>query len=555
MQRPSVMNRWRRYAAFYRGAGWWLLASAALSTAQSLVVVPTALLVKYALDVTIPAHDPGGLGWIVTGLFALYVLNAACTLASRHIALTTTKHAIASIRQHAVDALYTTPLDAVDGAGAALHNTIVNDTERVDVMSNAILAQLVPAIAIGAALTVWLSAINLRLFATVLPAIPLALLANRLMRGAVRRHVAHFRETFETFSGRIWHALRTIELTMARQAGDQERERTYTAIQTLRIVSGRMAWLSTAYGAVQGGLAAITGLAVLFAGGRAVANGTMTVGDLASFYVAIAWLAAQTGVALSVAPVIASGDDSLAEVMRWLERDRRLPYGGERIVAFDGRVTIDRVTFAYGDRTVLRDVSLDVPAHGSLAIVGANGAGKTTLMSLVLGLRRPDTGMVKADGIAYDELDLAALRRSIGVVLQHSPLLDATVRENLVYGTPDATDDDVSMAAACAAAGDFIERLPRGYDTMVGEGGVRLSGGERQRLALARALVGRPALLVLDEPTTHMDAATAAALVRNVRALPHRPTILITTHDHALAAACDAILQLELNPDGPRSVC
>ncbi len=202
------------------------------------------------------------------------------------------------------------------------------------------------------------------------------------------------------------------------------------------------------------------------------------------------------------------------------------------------------MSFAHDTRALFEDVSIDLPAHGSLAIVGPNGSGKTTLLSIVLGLRRPSAGTIFADGVPYDELDLARLRRSTGVVLQHAPLLDATIRENLAYGCPAASADEIAGAARAATADEFIARLPAGYDTVVGDGGVRLSGGERQRLALARALLGRPPLLLLDEPTTHLDAATAAALVANVRALPHRPTIVITTHDAALAASCDETLGL-----------
>jgi ATP-binding cassette subfamily B protein len=180
-----------------------------------------------------------------------------------------------------------------------------------------------------------------------------------------------------------------------------------------------------------------------------------------------------------------------------------------------------------------------------LALSGPSGAGKTTLVALLLGLRRPDEGRVLVDGVPLDELDLPALRRQIGVVLQDPFLAAGTVRENIAFGRPDASGADVSAAATAATAAPFIEALPAGYDTPVGDEGSLFSAGQGQRIAIARALLHRPRVLMLDEPTTHLDRALVAQLMDNLTKVEPRPSILVVTHDAWLCERADRAVELE----------
>jgi ABC-type bacteriocin/lantibiotic exporter with double-glycine peptidase domain len=179
-----------------------------------------------------------------------------------------------------------------------------------------------------------------------------------------------------------------------------------------------------------------------------------------------------------------------------------------------------------------------------IVILGPNGAGKTSLASLILGIYRPDAGALLADGVPYDELDIRALRMAFGVLLQDPVILPGTVTENIAYGRPDAPAAEVERVAALAGADGFVARLPDGYATDVGVDGGRLSGGQRQRIALARALLAQPRLLLLDEPTTHLDLAAIAALRATLGELPQRPTVITITHDEALAGQADRVVHL-----------
>ena len=221
------------------------------------------------------------------------------------------------------------------------------------------------------------------------------------------------------------------------------------------------------------------------------------------------------------------------------------PYRGTRPIAFDGTIAFRDVTFSFGSHTVLRHVSLDIDRSSNIAIVGPNGAGKTTILHLISGFYRPDGGRLLANGVPYDEIDLRELRRSIGVVMQHLTFFSGTVLENISYGCRDASRNEVIAASKRALADDFVTHLPQGYDTKIGGGGMRLSGGEYQRLAIARALVGRPKLLILDEPTNHLDAESVDRLMDALVNDPHRPALLTITHDPTVVRFADAVYHLE----------
>lgn len=175
----------------------------------------------------------------------------------------------------------------------------------------------------------------------------------------------------------------------------------------------------------------------------------------------------------------------------------------------------------------------------------ANGAGKSTLVSLILALHRPWSGALFADGLSYEEIDISALRRRIGVVLQDPLTLPGTVAENIAYVRSNASEAEIRTASERATAADCIGRLDGGYEAIVGDDGLLLSGGERQRLSIARALIAQPRLLILDEPTTHLDESAIAALHANLAEMPEQPGTLTITHDRTTASRADRVVVLE----------
>jgi ATP-binding cassette subfamily C protein CydD len=204
------------------------------------------------------------------------------------------------------------------------------------------------------------------------------------------------------------------------------------------------------------------------------------------------------------------------------------------------------VSFSYeSGRPALSDVSFTMPAGTTTALVGPSGAGKTTIVNLLLGFIEPGAGTITADGVTITSLDLAEWRRGIAWVPQRPHLFAATVADNIRLARPHATWQEIATAARAAGAHDFIQDLPQGYDTPLGEEGVGLSGGEKQRLAIARAFLKEAPLLILDEPTSHLDAGDEAIVAQALKRLGEGRTVLLVAHRVELAKAADQVLVLE----------
>jgi ATP-binding cassette subfamily B protein len=210
-----------------------------------------------------------------------------------------------------------------------------------------------------------------------------------------------------------------------------------------------------------------------------------------------------------------------------------------------GRIEFRGVSFAYGtEPAVLQEVSFEVAPGERVGIAGATGAGKTTLVSLLTRFYDPTAGAILLDGVALREYKLADLRQQFGIVLQEPVLLSTSVAENIAYARPGATPAEIVSAAKAASAHEFIDRLPQGYDTLVGERGMRLSGGERQRISLARAFLRDAPILILDEPTSSVDLGTEAEILRALDDLMRGRTTLMIAHRLDTLAHCDSRIEL-----------
>ena len=221
------------------------------------------------------------------------------------------------------------------------------------------------------------------------------------------------------------------------------------------------------------------------------------------------------------------------------------PKGGTALPTLEHAVALEHVTVDFGGPRVLEDLTLEIPAGRITAIIGGSGAGKTTLTDLLTGLIQPQSGHVRIDGVPLPELDLTRWRRMIGYVPQETLVLHDSVRVNVTLGDPDLSDADIERALQEAGALEFVSRLPEGLATNMGERGTLFSGGQRQRIAIARALVHRPKLLILDEATAALDPATEAGVWEAVERLRGKTTVVAISHQPALAGVADRIYRIE----------
>jgi len=289
--------------------------------------------------------------------------------------------------------------------------------------------------------------------------------------------------------------------------------------------------------------------AVLLVGGRSVVSGRITLGDFVTFTLLLGLLVfplRMLGMWIGQAQrAVSSGARVFAVLDERREVDDRadpvpLPADG------GGAIRFEDVHFAYaGGRTVLRGVDLDLPAGTTVALIGPTGCGKTTLAGLVPRFYDVTGGRVLVDGVDVRDLPLGDLRRSVGVVSEDTFLFSASIRDNIAFGAPDASDEDVRRAAERAQALPFIERLPAGFDTVVGERGLTLSGGQRQRIAIARALLVDPRILILDDATASVDASTEARIKQALREVMAGRTTIIIAHRLSTIALADRIVVLD----------
>jgi ATP-binding cassette, subfamily C, bacterial len=225
-----------------------------------------------------------------------------------------------------------------------------------------------------------------------------------------------------------------------------------------------------------------------------------------------------------------------------LEAHRQAEHlGGSRPVRFEHGIELEQVAFDYGEGPVLRDVTMTIPRGRITCLVGESGSGKSTVADLVMRLLTPTGGRILVDGVALEDVDLSAWRRTIGYVPQDNLLLHDTVLANITLGEPSVTDADIAWALRGAGAAEFVAALPEGLQTLVGERGARLSGGQRQRIMIARALAHRPSLLVLDEATSALDSSSEAEICETLASLKGQLTILAVTHQSALREIGDLV--------------
>jgi ATP-binding cassette, subfamily B, bacterial len=300
---------------------------------------------------------------------------------------------------------------------------------------------------------------------------------------------------------------------------------------------------------VDGIMAALQGgspLLVLGYGAVAVINGEMTLGTmLALMTLAIGFLTPLTTLVQSGLQLQLLGGyiDRIDDVLT--ADPEQQPGSVRRAPRLAGRIQVDRVSFRYGTQTpwVVRDVSLEIEPGSSVAIVGRSGSGKSTLANLLMGLYQPEEGRILYDGNDLRELDVRSVRRQLGIVPQHPYIFGASIRENIALVEPSASLDRVIDAARQACIDADIADMPMGYETIVSDGGASLSGGQRQRLALARALVHRPSMLLMDEATSSLDTETERQVMQNLERL--RCTRILIAHRLSTIVDADVIIVMD----------
>ena len=480
---------------------------------------------------------------------ALVIANAVIGGVGAYVLRRTSESVVLEARRGLIDRLLRLRISAVDRTepGDLMSRVTADTTLLREVTTNSLVGGITGVITLVATVVLMgvmdLVLLGVTLLALVLAGIVVGVVVPRINLASrkAQESVGLMGAALE----RMFGAFRTVK---ASGAEDREGTRVHGAATDAWRASVRAAKWAALAGNMAGLSMQVAFLAVLSVGGSRVASGAISVGTLVAFLLYVFYLMPPLGALVQAATQYQVGAAAVARIQEAEELPVEPSSGpataSERSPA---AVAFEDVRFRYRPELppVHHGVTFAVPPGGMTAFVGPSGAGKTTVFSLIERFYEADAGRVLVDGVDVREWPINQLRATIGYVEQDAPVLSGTLRENLLYGAPDATDADLRAVLATARLDDLVGRLPDGLLTTVGHRGTKLSGGERQRVAIARALLRRPRLLLLDEATSQLDAVNEAALRDTVAEAARTTTVLVVAHRLSTVTLADRIVVMD----------
>jgi ATP-binding cassette subfamily B protein len=536
----------RRIAALFRPYRGRLAAVLALIALSAGLGMLSPFLLRDVLDDAIPNDDDTLLAKLVAGMIAVSVITGVLGVGQTWLSNVVGQKVMHDLRAKVYRHLQRLSLAFFTRTRTGeIQSRIANDIGGVQNVVTSTATSIVSSVTTVIATVVAMVLLDWRLALFSLGLTPFfVLLARRV--GDQRRKIAKTRQgAMADISSLVQESLSVSGILLGKTMGRGEELADRFARESARLadleVRSRMAgrWVMAS---IQTSFAVMPALVYLFAG---LAPGAVTIGTL------VAFTTLQTRLFWPIQSLLGVGVDiqtSMAlfeRVFEYLDLEVDLREGSRELPAVAGDVRFEDVWFRYGEDWTLAGVDLDVPAGTKLALVGETGSGKTTVGYLAARLYDPERGAVRLDGADLRELRFGALADAIGVVSQETYLFHATVRENLRFARPDASNEQIEEAARAAQIHDTIAALPEGYDTVVGERGFRFSGGERQRIAIARTILRNPPVLVLDEATSALDVQTERAVGEALERLAEGRTTIVIAHRLSTVRDADQIAVLD----------
>lgn len=390
--------------------------------------------------------------------------------------------------------------------------------------------------------------LNWRLSAVIFATVPFVTIATRYFGQKIRKLSRGIQDELADSTAVAEDALGAVRLVKAFVREDYEVERYSSAIEKLFKTVRRKVILTQFFWSGVGIMFMGTLVVIFWFGGKEVLADRLTAGDLVAFIIYalnISRSISQTSRLYTTVNTAAGASERIFEL---LEEVPEIKDHEDAIVLdhIEGAIQVDSLNFAYeDDRSILKDISFEVEAGQTIALVGPSGAGKTTLLNLIPRFYEAQEGSIKVDGKAIEDIQVQSLREHISIVPQEVHLFGTSIKENIKYGKLDASDEEIESAARDANAHDFISEIPKGYDALIGEKGVKLSGGQRQRLAIARAILKNPKILLLDEATSSLDSESEAQVQDALYRLMKGRTTFVIAHRLSTVQHADRILVLD----------
>ena len=504
---------------------------------------------KNLIDEVIPSKDTHALTMLLVVVCSALLFQSISSFSLTRILSVEAQHLISILRAKVQQKLLTLPISFFDNnKSGALVSRVMTDVEGVRNLVGTGLVQLIGGSITAIISLVILIRINAQMTLFVL--VPVVIFAGIALKafGYIRPIFRARGKINAEVTGRLTETLNGIRVIKGFNAEAQEQQVFEKGVDELFQNVKKSLTATALMTSSSTFLLGLASASIMGMGGYFIMKNTMTYGEFVSFTLFLGFMIAPIVQMSNIGSQLTeafAGLDRTQELMR-IPEENDLEVRTKTLDEIEGTVSFKNITFSYDDKTeVLHDISFEAPKGSVTALVGSSGSGKTTIAGLATAFLNPSSGQVLIDGVDLSKVDLRSFRSQLGVVLQDDFLYEGTIRENILFPRPEATEKELLEAVEGAYVNEFTDRFDDGLDTLIGERGVKLSGGQRQRISIARALLARPKIVILDEATSNLDTQSEAFIQKSLAVLMQERTTFVIAHRLSTIQKADQILVIE----------